>query len=99
MSSANTAPLKNDIAQGDTVAPIPQPAPAKGWVHFDDDNPQQNKSEAAVISTESVEVNLERSISTSLPENGNSAVQNAKPLRTVELPVAAVAPIRQGFCK
>ncbi|XP_050306624.1 uncharacterized protein LOC126743535 isoform X2 [Anthonomus grandis grandis] len=53
----------------------------------------------AVISTESVQVNLERSLSRSMNESttGNVAVLDPKPLRNVELPVATVEPIRQGF--
>lgn len=101
-SDGTTPVIKNDKnipSGGDTVAPAspPQPTPAKGWVHFDDESPKEKrKSDAAVINTESVEVNLERSIST-LPENGNTSTQ--KTLRNVELPIATVAPIRQGFCK
>lgn len=101
MSNIPSSKGDQNNGQSDTVVPVTQPAPTKGWVHFDEDNPQEsNKSEAAVINTESVEVNLERSISSSLPENGNNgSVQNSKTLRNVELPIAAVAPIRQGFCE
>lgn len=94
-NTSNNVPKFNEVGQGDSVAPVSQPPPAKGWVHFEDDSSTENKSEAAVINTESVEVNLERSISS---EN-NTAIQNPKPLRHVELPIATVAPIRQGFCK
>lgn len=53
----------------------------------------------AIISTESVQVNLERSLSKSVTENtsNNVAVLDPKPLRNIELPVATVEPIRQGF--
>lgn len=67
----------------------------KGWVHFDEENSGPNKDDTpAVINTENVQVNL----STSVQEN-NVAVVDPKPLRTVELPVATIEPIRQGFCK
>ncbi|KAL1491015.1 hypothetical protein ABEB36_011676 [Hypothenemus hampei] len=64
--------------------------------------PVDDDDAAAVIPTESVQVNLERSLSRSMteqsPENGNNvAVLNPNPMRNVELPVAAVEPIRQGF--
>lgn len=104
---------------GHSVAPIPQPAPSKSWVTFDDETERKSNGEKveiitskqakkdkndspAVISTESVQINLERSLSKSTSSDGtgnNVAVLDPKPLRNVELPVATVEPIRQGFCK
>ncbi|KAF7273105.1 uncharacterized protein LOC143202400 isoform X1 [Rhynchophorus ferrugineus] len=103
---------------GNSVAPIPQPAPSKSWVTFDDETERKSNGEKvdviagkqakkekndspAVISTESVQINLERSLSKSTSSDGtgnNVAVLDPKPLRNVELPVATVEPIRQGFC-
>lgn len=97
-----------EIGQGNSVAPIPQPTPSKGWIKFDDDAPPSQstdlKSNAhpedspAVIKTESVQVNLERSLTKSL-DNANVAVLDPKPLRNVELPIATVEPIVQGFSR
>lgn len=100
MSEMNGS-AKTEIGQGDGVAPAPpQPAPAKGWVQFEnDDGNDNNKDAPAVIATESVQLNLERSISKTPLENNTVAVLDPKPLRNVELPVATVEPIRQGFCK
>lgn len=95
-ANGNNSVQKQEIGQGDSVAPVPQPSPNKGWVHFDEENAEV-KNEPAVIATESVQVTLERSIS-SLPDN-NVPVRDPKNLRNVELPVATVEPIRQGFCK
>lgn len=64
------------------------------------DNAKQKIDDSpAIISTESVQVNLERSLSKSVTENtsNNVAVLDPKPLRNIELPVATVEPIRQGF--
>ncbi|CAG9766860.1 unnamed protein product [Ceutorhynchus assimilis] len=60
--------------------------------------PPQDDS-PAVLSTESVQVTLERSLSRSMNESMNNHVAglDQKPLRNVELPVATVEPIRQGF--
>lgn len=94
MSSATAAAVINDkgaeMGQGDAVAPLPQPSPKKGWIKFEEDT-----SKPAVISTESIQVNLERGLNSSMTES-NSAVES-KALRNVELPVAAAEPIRQGF--
>lgn len=102
MSEMNGS-AKTELGQGDGVAPVPpQPAPAKGWVQFenDDGNNDNNKDAPAVIATESVQLNLERSISKTPIENNTTVpVLDPKPLRNVELPVATVEPIRQGFCK
>lgn len=95
--SENSTPKKVEGGQSNTVAPVPQPPPNQSWVQFDEDS-TQNKDSPAVISTESVQVNLERSLSKSTDGN-NVAVLDPKPLRNVELPVATVEPIRQGFCK
>lgn len=80
-----------------TVAPIPQPPTTKAWVQFEEES-SSKKDSPAVITTESVQVNLERSMSKST-DNSNVAVLDPKPLRNVELPIATVEPIRQGFCK
>lgn len=96
MSTNNTA--KTETGQGDNLPPVKQVSPNKGWVHFDEENNGNAKDAPAVINTENVQVNLERSLSTSVTEN-NVAVVDPKPLRTVELPIATVEPIRQGFCK
>ncbi|XP_019873176.1 uncharacterized protein LOC109601376 isoform X2 [Aethina tumida] len=83
--------------QGGTVAPVPQPTPNKSWVQFDDEKSPAKpdaKDSPAVITTESVQVNLERSLNKSLD---NGPPPDPKPLRNVELPIATVEPIRQGF--
>lgn len=85
--------------QGGTVAPVPQPTPNKSWVQFDDEKSPAKpdaKDSPAVITTESVQVNLERSLNKSLD---NGPPPDPKPLRNVELPIATVEPIRQGFCE
>lgn len=71
---------------------------SRGWVHFDEENSSQNRQDdsPAVLNTENVQVNLETSLNASLQEN-NVAVVDPKPLRNVELPVATIQPIRQGF--
>lgn len=96
--SANSTEKNETGGSGDAVAPTSQPTPNKGWVHFDEENPTTKESEPAVISTESVQVNLERSIN-SLPENNVGKRDTNRSLKNVELPVAMVEPIRQGFCK
>lgn len=90
---------KSTISNGNTntIAPIPQPPASKAWVQFDEES-ASNKDSPAVITTESVQINLERSLSKSI-DSSNVAVLDPKPLRNVELPVATVEPIRQGFCK
>ncbi|XP_063902727.1 uncharacterized protein LOC135122467 isoform X2 [Zophobas morio] len=94
--SENNVPSKSEIGQGDSVNPTPQPTPVKAWVQFEEDEKNANIKDApAVIATESVHVNLERSLSK--PAENNVAVLDPKPLRNVELPVATVEPIRQGF--
>ncbi|XP_018561577.1 uncharacterized protein LOC108903770 isoform X2 [Anoplophora glabripennis] len=93
--SENNNTKKVEGGQSNTVAPVPQPPANQSWVQFDEDS-TQNKDSPAVITTESVQVNLERSLSKSTDSN-NVAVLDPKPLRNVELPVATVEPIRQGF--
>lgn len=98
--SENNVSSKKEIGQGDSVNPTPQPAPTKAWVQFDEDGTTNNsKDTPAVIATESVHVNLERSITKSPENTNNVAVLDPKPMRNVELPVATVEPIRQGFCR
>lgn len=103
MSENNTV-QKQEGGHGNIVAPISQPPSTKNWVQFDEQATSTAKTSTddadspAVITTESVQVNLERSFSKST-DNGNVAVLDPKPLRNVELPVATVEPIRQGFCK
>ncbi|XP_018329373.1 transmembrane protein 268 isoform X2 [Agrilus planipennis] len=86
---------KSEIGQEDSSL-ANNPAPRKSWVKFDD-NESSHSKEPAVISTESVQVNLDKSLSSSISESGNSTGLNPKPLRIVDLPVATVEPIRQGF--
>lgn len=98
MSTAAKAENNVEVGKGDVVAPIPQPPPAKGWVRFEEENQKHKNTDAAVINTESIQVNLERSIS-SLSEN-NTPTPDPKPLRNIELPTATIVePVRQGFCK
>lgn len=96
MNDNNTA-QKSEGGHGSTVAPVSQP-PTKGWVQFDEETAKTTSDSPAVITTENVQVNLERSLNKS-GENSNIAVLDPKPLRNVELPIATVEPIRQGFCK
>lgn len=100
-------PLKLNTAAGggNTVAPTVQPSPSKAWVHFDDENTGKtpgDRNSAAVIATESVQVNLERSFSENLAPaptiNANSVVVDPKNLRNIELPITnPPETIRQGF--
>lgn len=83
------------VGNGTTNSRISQSSPVKEWVKFDDES--SVKDSPAVITTESVQVNLERSLSKST--DNSHVVLDPKPLRNVELPVATVEPIRQGFCK
>lgn len=98
----------DQVGQGSAVAPVPPQSPTKSWVQFDDetstassipDSKQQEDSPAAVINTESVQVHLERSLNKSLDTSNNVAILDPKPLRNVELPIATVEPIVQGFSK
>ncbi|XP_023016333.2 uncharacterized protein [Leptinotarsa decemlineata] len=93
--SDSTTPKKTENEQDISISPTPQPPSPQNWVKFEEDASEQ-KNSPAVITTESVQVNLERSLSKSL-DSPNVAVLNPKPLRNVELPVATVEPIRQGF--
>lgn len=87
---SNSTPEKNEVK----LEKPPKKVAQKAKDPLQDDSP-------AVLSTESVQVNLERSLSRSMTETtgNNVAVLDPKPLRNVELPVATVEPIRQGFCK
>lgn len=68
----------------------PAASPAKNWVHFDEEGGDgAEKATPAVISAENVQVNG--------PQQESTAVAVREPLRTVELPVAVVEPVRQGF--
>ncbi|KAL3283417.1 hypothetical protein HHI36_006562 [Cryptolaemus montrouzieri] len=97
--SENNTPRKEPLGE-DEPSPIAQSTPSKTWVQFEDETENVGKSEPAVIPTENVHV-LERSFSKPSPgginSDTNGAVLDPKPLRNVELPVATVEPIRQGF--
>ncbi|KAF5287719.1 hypothetical protein FQA39_LY15739 [Lamprigera yunnana] len=84
---------KLEVGQGDAIAPVSQPSPKKGWVKFEEEAAKQNN--AAVIKTESVQVNLEHTISSSILEDGG--VVDPKQMRNVELSQPVLEPIRQGF--
>lgn len=104
MSASNGVVATTEGGQTNVTLPPPPPkqvSPSKSWVHFDEENGDGSKNAAAVINTENVQVNLERSLSGSVSVEGGSnvAVVDPKPLRNVELPVATVEPIRQGFSK
>lgn len=103
MSSSNGGIAATEGTQTTSVSLPPPPpkqvSPSKGWVHFDEENRDESKNAPAVINTENVQVNLERSLSSSVnvEAGSNVAVVDPKPLRNVELPIATVEPIRQGF--
>lgn len=104
MSASNGIIATSEESQTNVTLPPPPPkqvSPNKNWVHFDEENTNDNKNAPAVINTENVQVNLERSLSGSVSVEGGSnvAVVEPKPLRNVELPIATVEPIRQGFSK
>lgn len=110
MSSSATAGngvVASEGGQQNVALPPPPPpskqvSPSKNWVHFDEEQGDASKNAPAVINTENVQVNLERSLSGSVSVDSGSpnvAVVDPKPLRNVELPVATVEPIRQGFSK
>lgn len=91
---------ENNISKNETQteSPIAHSTPSKSWVQFEDETSENKNSDAAVIPTENVQV-LERSFSTpSSPgiDNSNNS-KDPKPYKNVELPVATVEPIRQGF--
>lgn len=90
---------KSTVGKGNTntVVPITHPPASKAWVQFEEES-SSKKDSPAVITTESVQVNFEKSFNKP-SDNSNVAVLDPKPLRNVELPIAAVEPIRQGFCK
>ena len=91
--SENNNGITNDNSRGSTVAPV-QSTPKKGWVRFEEESKDDRNGEAAVINTQSVQVNLERSIS-SISEN---SVADSNPLKNVQLPIVTET-VRQGFCK
>lgn len=69
-----------------------------GWVHFEEDTSVPG-TPPAVINTESVQVNLERSNNNAISavSDGNIGTLEPKPLQTVQLQVQES--VRQGFCK
>ena len=103
-------------AKTDSVTPVPPAATKSAWVRFEDETGEtgaNNKSSAqqngkveeqpAVINTESIQVNLDRSLTVGDTPLGGTNVETSK-MRTVELPMSASAPqpheiIQQGFCK
>lgn len=88
---SNNIENKLEIGQGDAVPPLAQQSPKKGWIKFEEESPQENNTTPAVIKTESIQVNLERSVSSSTENDPN------KRLRTIELPPAATEIVRHGF--
>ncbi|KAB0798618.1 hypothetical protein PPYR_09611 [Photinus pyralis] len=88
---SNNIENKPEIGQEDAVPSLAQQSPKKGWIKFEEESHQENNTTPAVIKTESIQVNLERSLSASTENDPN------KPLRTVELPPAANETIRHGF--
>lgn len=92
MSENNNGITKDNSREG-TVA-CAQSTPKKGWVRFEEESKDDRNGEAAVINTQSVQVNLERSIS-SMSENN---VTDSNPLKSVQLPIIRET-VRQGFCK
>lgn len=92
------------VGVGTAASPASPASPTTGWVHFEEDATSPVTA-PAVISTESVQVNLERSSNTNnnaVPgavaavSDGNIATIDPKPLRNVTLQVETV---RQGFCE
>ncbi|XP_072402830.1 uncharacterized protein [Diabrotica undecimpunctata] len=102
MSDSETAKSTEEVVLPPPISTQTEPSPPKiqskkNWVKFDEDrSANKNSDTAAVINTESVQVNIERSLNRSIDTN-NVAILDPKPLRNVELPVATVEPIRQGF--
>ncbi|CAH1236641.1 unnamed protein product [Diabrotica balteata] len=102
MSDSETAKPTEEVVLPPPISTQTEPSPPKiqskkNWVKFDEDrSANKNSDTAAVINTESVQVNIERSLNRSIDTN-NVAILDPKPLRNVELPVATVEPIRQGF--
>lgn len=86
-----------------TSSIIPQKT-EKNWVRFEEDDTSNNKiNTPAVFPTETVHANITNNSSftrsTSRSSENNVAILDVKPMRNVELPVATVEPIRQGFCE
>lgn len=79
-------PKNGDLENGSATSPT-------AWVHFEEET-----TAPAVINTESVQVNLERSNNNALSviSEGNISTIEPKPLSTITLQVETV---RQGFCK
>lgn len=96
MSASNGA-VAAEAGPASLPPPPRQVSPGKNWVHFDEEAGPGAESAPAVISAENVQVSLERSVGGA--EANNVAVVEPKPLRNVELPIATVEPIRQGFSK
>lgn len=87
--------IKNETESPKSENSSPNKGLTQSWVKFEEEEAANNKHEAAIIPTENVQVNLERSFSKTPTDN--VAVLDPKPLRNVELPIATVEPIRQGF--
>uniref|UniRef100_A0A6P7FYT9 Transmembrane protein 268 n=1 Tax=Diabrotica virgifera virgifera TaxID=50390 RepID=A0A6P7FYT9_DIAVI len=102
MSDSETAKPTEEVVLPPPNSTPTEPSPPKiqtkkNWVKFDEDRSANKSADTpAVINTESVQVNIERSLNRSIDTN-NVAILDPKPLRNVELPVATVEPIRQGF--
>ncbi|XP_050497655.1 uncharacterized protein LOC126878799 isoform X2 [Diabrotica virgifera virgifera] len=102
MSDSETAKPTEEVVLPPPNSTQTEPSPPKiqtkkNWVKFDEDRSANKSADTpAVINTESVQVNIERSLNRSIDTN-NVAILDPKPLRNVELPVATVEPIRQGF--
>lgn len=89
-------PLPGKSIKQSDVDPLKREEP-KAQIEDRKKLPQDNSP--AVITTESVQFNLDKSLSRSMSESANNNVVRDPKLRNVELPVATVEPIRQGFCK
>ncbi|CAH1142283.1 unnamed protein product [Phyllotreta striolata] len=95
-TAKNPPPTVPVEAQPSTANLTPQKP--QNWVKFDEEQHQnEERNAAAIINTESVQLNVERSLSRPAEGPNNVAVLDPKPLRNVELPIATVEPIRQGF--
>lgn len=92
-----TVETETKVADGSTTAGQGGPN-TTGWVHFEEDG-NIPVTAPAVINTESVQVNLERSNNNAISavSDGNLSNVEPKPLQTVQLQVQE--PVRQGFCK
>lgn len=81
---------------GDASSNAGQNAGQNTWVHFEEDG-SVSETAPAVINTESVQVNLERSNNNAISavSDGNIGNLEPKPMQTVQLQVQE--PVRQGF--